>query len=60
MDLSQMIFYYPNNDDESKRGRIWLIRKKETGKSTGFIKTKFNEATFRFSNLDNYYMREVA
>ena len=45
--------YYPN-DDESKGMADLLIRKTETG-ATGFIKTKFNGATFRFSNLDNYY-----
>lgn len=45
--------YYPN-DDESKGMADLLIRKNRNGR-TGFIKTKFNGATFRFSNLDNYY-----
>lgn len=45
--------YYPN-DDESRGMADLLIRKNRNGR-TGFIKTKFNGATFRFSNLDNYY-----
>ena len=45
--------YYPN-DDESKGMADLLIRKNRNGR-TGFIKTKFSGATFRFSNLDNYY-----
>ena len=49
-----MRFYYPNDDESKGMADLRLEKKQKTGNSD-LSRTKFNGATFRFSNLDNYY-----